>query len=897
MRRRGLGWTLACALLASLALSACGSGGLGAAGDFSPRVAGTLTVATAQIPDPGLWAGTAAHPSGGFEYGLARALAARFGLARVKVKLVPFSQLVAGNLAGADVALSDITVTSEREQKVDFSAPYLKAPPAILVRPGTEVPDVYAARKLHFAVQQGTTLEQDLNGAIEPLQMPTVLHHQREVLLALRIGRANAAMLRPAGGARLRPGSAQDLRSRSAAAERRRARGGAAEGLGQRAGGRLGDPRIHRRRHDREPRQTLAGHRHQRRSGRNHPGSEDRTAVSALHASFGALVELSTPKGAPWEFLVLFATVLLGPVILARARAPGIIGLLLGGYAVGPHGLGLISSGNSTVPDLGQLGLLYLMFVAGVELDLNLLRRYRRSALIFGLMTFALPMLFGTSVGVALGWETAAAILLGSLLASHTLITYPTVRDAGLASDPAVATVVGSTVLTDTLTLVVLAAVAGSVGGGRSAFDVGVQLVVGLSVLIAFSLIVLPVLARAAFRSLGAERAVRYVVAITAFLSAATVAELFGIEGIVGAFFAGLAMNRLVPNEGQLMDRISFFGGAVFIPVFLVSVGFILNAEVMVQANTLALAGLFTIACLGGKLIAAALSARVLSFSRPQAELLFSLSSAQAAATLAATVVGFQLGLFDSSVVNAILVVIFVSVLVSTLAATHATSLLHGGERGEEPLGARVVVGVGDPARARAALTVAVRIARADGGVVMPVLVVPESGPIAPKAARELLLKLVAEAGVDGLLTTVVDRNLIDGAMRAGAACEATLVLVADGGDADVEHPELLALAGAHASERSQFTPVALVRGDAESLGVVRTLLGADDGEQCVAAEMARRVAGGVASPLEGTGREHDWSETLAPGDVTFISGHVGEALSALSTLGQGVFVRTLVES
>ena len=174
-------------------------------------------------------------------------------------------------------------------------------------------------------------------------------------------------------------------------------------------------------------------------------------------------------------------------------------------------------------------------------------------------------------------------------------------REAGLASDPAVATVVGSTVLTDTLTLVVLAAVAGSVGGGRTTREVAVQVFVGLAVLIAFSLFVLPLLAAWAFRWLGAERSVRYVVAITAFLSAATVAELFGIEGIVGAFFAGLALNRLVPNEGELMERISFFGGAVFIPVFLVSVGLILNPSVMVQPQTLKLAGLFILACLGGK--------------------------------------------------------------------------------------------------------------------------------------------------------------------------------------------------------------------------------------------------------------------------------------------------------
>jgi polar amino acid transport system substrate-binding protein len=178
------------------ALSACGgASGLGAAGRFTPRTPYTLTVATAQVPDPGFWEGTVAHPTGGFEYGLARALASRFGLSRVAVVEVPFKQLTAGNLRGADLALSDITVTKQRAEHVDFSESYLDAPPAILVRPGTEVPDVHAAQALSWAVQDGTTLQEALAEAIEPAAPAQVLEHQREVLLALRVGRARAVML------------------------------------------------------------------------------------------------------------------------------------------------------------------------------------------------------------------------------------------------------------------------------------------------------------------------------------------------------------------------------------------------------------------------------------------------------------------------------------------------------------------------------------------------------------------------------------------------------------------------------------------------------------------------------------------------------------------------------
>lgn len=615
-------------------------------------------------------------------------------------------------------------------------------------------------------------------------------------------------------------------------------------------------------------------------------------AAAHLHLPLGALIELSLPKGASWEFLVIFATILLGPVLIERARAPGIVGLLLGGYVIGPHGLNLIRSGNTTVPDLGQLGLLYLMFVAGIELDLNLLRKHRRSVIVFGLLTFALPMTLGTGVGLTLGWDALAAILLGSLLASHTLISYPTVRDAGLAQDPAVATAVGSTVLTDTITLVVLAAVAGAAEGRRSTLDVTIQLIVGLAALIAFSLLLLPRLGAWAFRVFGAERSVRYIVAITAFLAAAAVAEAFGIEGIVGAFFAGLALNRLVPNEGQLMDRIGFFGGAVFIPVFLVSVGLILDPSVLVKLQTLEYAGLFILACLGGKLIAARLSAWRLGFSRAQADLLFSLSAAQAAATLAATVIGFQIGLFSSTVVNAVLILIFISVLVSTIVAKRAGASLARQPRQAPALGARVVVGVGDPSLAQGALAIAVRIARADGGVVLPVLVLPQAPASQPRSAHAALSRAAALAGVDGLISTVLDRSVLHGAVHAGLASEATLVLVAE--PVPVSQSERTEARKLVTELSGGLAPVAIVRGAVSRLGSVHLLEdGADAGGTSLASEMARRVAHGPASLLASDGDRA--SRSLGPQDVLFLSA-AGGAIQALEQHREGLVVATLSE-
>jgi ABC-type amino acid transport substrate-binding protein len=185
----------ALALAASLLLTACATSGGGASGDFTPRVKDTLTVATAQIPDPGLWYGTFAHPTGGFEYALAQAFAKRFGLAKVKVIEVPFHELVRGHLGGADLALSDITITEERAEHLDFSTGYLEAPPAIVVHPGTKVPDVKAARELHWAVQHDTTLKEALEDQIEPTTKPLLFELQSEKLAAFEDGRVNAVLL------------------------------------------------------------------------------------------------------------------------------------------------------------------------------------------------------------------------------------------------------------------------------------------------------------------------------------------------------------------------------------------------------------------------------------------------------------------------------------------------------------------------------------------------------------------------------------------------------------------------------------------------------------------------------------------------------------------------------
>ena len=394
-------------------------------------------------------------------------------------------------------------------------------------------------------------------------------------------------------------------------------------------------------------------------------------------------------------------------------------------------------------------------------------------------MGFGFPFTLGLCVGFLLGWSVPATFLLGALLSSHTLITYPTIRDAGLGGNPAVASAVGATVLTDTLALMVLAVVAGTETGSGSAAGVLVVIGVGLVVLLVVGLVVLPRAVDAAFRYWGGDRVARYVIVIVALLLMALLAEVFGIEGIVGAFFAGLALNRLVPNEGPSMERVEFFGAAVFVPVFLVSIGLLLDPAVMFMWHTLGLAALLCLAALGGKAIACTLTGPLLGFSGAERLAMYVLSTPQAAATLAATLIGFEIGLFGTSVVNAVLVLILVSILVSALLSQRVVRRLPADAAETRPLGKKVLVVTASTGPSDSAIRTATMLARPDGG--HSDLLVTRTGdePAPDPAVLRKLERQVSRHGFDGTVRAEI-AEVADAVARAVMAGEPSLVIVDD---------------------------------------------------------------------------------------------------------------------
>jgi Kef-type K+ transport system membrane component KefB len=282
-------------------------------------------------------------------------------------------------------------------------------------------------------------------------------------------------------------------------------------------------------------------------------------------------------------------------------------------------------------------------------------------------LTAFIPMALGTGAALVLDIDLLPAVLIGSFWASFTLIAYPTVAKYGLTKTRPVAAIVGASAITDGVSLVVLALVVGAETGDTGGARLVLDIALGFVALGIYCFIVVPKIARWFFTGLGQERTLRYLLVFISLTSSAVVADLVGVEPLIGAFFVGVGLNRLVPNASPLMAVTDFFGNAFFIPTFLVSVGLLLDPEVMFQAATLRLALGFVAALVLGKSLAAWITGRIFGLARSEVGLLFSMSVAQAAATLAATVIGYDVGLYGSDVVNAVMVVVAVSLVVTSL--------------------------------------------------------------------------------------------------------------------------------------------------------------------------------------------------------------------------------------
>lgn len=362
-------------------------------------------------------------------------------------------------------------------------------------------------------------------------------------------------------------------------------------------------------------------------------------------------------------FALVMLMILLAPMVFKKMKIPGIVGLILAGTVVGPGMLGLIER-DFTIELLGTVGLLYLMFMAGLSIDLNRFEKLKEKSVGFGLISFLFPQIAAIYVGMELlDYSLSTSLLLGSIVGSHTLLAYPIAERLGITKSTGVTMSMGGTLVTDTLSLGVLAVVAGSVGDDLGAgYWVGFATSVGIFV--AAALIILPRLGRWFFRNIQYENNIDFVFMVAVLFTTAFFAELAGLAPIIGAFMAGLLLNRLVPGSGTLMSRIQFVGNALFIPFFLISVGMLVDIAVLGSLEVWIKAIIFSSLVFFGKGLAALVAKFIFKFSNEEGLVVYGLTTPQSAATLAVTLVGFELGFFDTTAVNAVVIMILITCLV-----------------------------------------------------------------------------------------------------------------------------------------------------------------------------------------------------------------------------------------
>ena len=427
-------------------------------------------------------------------------------------------------------------------------------------------------------------------------------------------------------------------------------------------------------------------------------------------------------------FLLIMSIILITPLLSERVRLPGIIGIILGGMLIGPHGFHLIEAGDRMV-FLSTIGLVYLMFSAGLEVDINQFMRVRGRALVFGFFTFLMPQLMGMALGKILGLDWLGMILLGSAFASHTLIAFPILTRLGVTRNEAVAVTTGATVLTDIGAFIILAVVLGAKSGGLS-ISYFIQLFILLVIFTLLIIFGLPRLGKFFFQRVSG-RALEFQFVIVILFVAALGAELIGVHEVVGAFLAGLAINATLPRHSPVTGHVLFMGESFFIPLFLLYSGMITDPlSFLDNRQTIIVAVGVTIVAYVSKFIAAWITARIFKYTKNEFWTAYGLSHAQAAVTIPTLVIGLETGLFDSVLFNAAILMILLTSITSPLIVQRFAADLQTASTDEKPssLFGRILVPIIDPQAQEQLLSLAVLLSKVSNGKVLAVSVAQAVG-------------------------------------------------------------------------------------------------------------------------------------------------------------------------
>lgn len=508
-------------------------------------------------------------------------------------------------------------------------------------------------------------------------------------------------------------------------------------------------------------------------------------SFSGLRTFFSHYLPVTNPV------LILALTLLIilfAPLVLKRFRIPGIIGLIIAGVIIGPHTLHIIEKSTS-FELFSKTGLLYIMFLAGLEIDMQEYRQNRSKSLVFGAFTFLIPITIGYLVCVyVFHYSLWPSILLASMFSTHTLLSYPIVSNMGIVKNRAVQISFGGTIITDSAVLILLGVITNVVGGEiDSAF--WIRLVISLFLLCFSVLYLLPKVSRWFFRNVEGQGSSQYIYVLAVVFISGFFSELAGVEPIIGAFLAGLALNRVIPHNSVLMNRTIFIGNTLFIPFFLISAGMLVDFSVFLKGTSaLVFAGILSVVALVTKWLAAQVTGRIYKYTKYERRVMFGLSASHAAATLAVIKVGYDMGLFDQNVINGTIILILITCMVSSFVTERAARNIAMSEKETSKKqidrNERILVPVSNPENIARLIDLALLIKdNKSTEPIYPLSVIEESAD-----ADEVInvIKKVIDGVVEQISSTdkkvqvlkKVDLSIVDGIARTAKAYSISDILI-----------------------------------------------------------------------------------------------------------------------
>ena len=501
-------------------------------------------------------------------------------------------------------------------------------------------------------------------------------------------------------------------------------------------------------------------------------------------------------------FSIVLISVLAAPILAEKIKLPGIIGLIISGIIFGPHLFGILER-DRTIELLGTIGLLYIMFQAGLEINMGEVKKNKHFTLLFGIFTFSIPLIMGITAGMyLLKMSIMQAVLFASMFSSHTLLTFPIVTKLGISKNRAVSTAIGGTIITDTIALLILAVII-KMNNGNADIYFWIKMFISIVIYTLSVIYFLPKITRWFFKRNSDESGnEEYVFIFAVLFVTAYFAHLAGLESIIGAFLAGVTLNRLIPEKSILMNRINFVGNALFIPFFLISVGMIIDIKSFFKSiYSVEAAVIMIVVAIISKYFAAYLFGKLMKFNKNEISLIFGLSVNQAAATLAAVLIAYKVGIFNETILSGTVMMIVATTFTGAFKTNKSArniavekSMAESNEKNERVIENRILIPVKNPKNIDVLTDIALYIGdinRHEPIYALNVVLDGEESEREIEAGEELLTKVMARGGAvnRGVIpVNKIENNIANGIIKSCKEHRITKVIIGWSGEGSLKN-------------------------------------------------------------------------------------------------------------